>query len=159
MVEYQEYSKVLRLSRVELEQMHEVASIVLDGYVNKRSQSFLNGKLEPLFKRLTLGGAVATVLRLPVPTPIRFALAVVSLTTAFIGTDYYLEMLKQGERDLKKAMVWAQTHKASYKYFEIEVAFMEYMTTTPQGREPIVYVQGSDIIRRAQKHDGTWVNV
>lgn len=36
---------------------------------------------------------------------------------------------------------------------------MEYMTTTAQGRVPVVYVQLADYIRRAQKHDGTWVNV
>jgi len=68
-------------------------------------------------------------------------------------------MLKQGERDLLKAKTWAQQHKGSYKYFQIEVGFMEYMTTTAQGRIPIVYVQLADSIRRAQKHDGTWVNV
>ena len=107
MAEYQEYTKVMKLSHVELEQIHEVAYLVRDAYENKRSQSFLQRKLAPLFKRIGVGSSIATILRIPIPAPAKFALDIVSLGGAFIVIGYYLNMLKQGERDLLKAKTWA----------------------------------------------------
>lgn len=107
MAEFDEYTKVMRLSRVEIGQMHEIAYLTRDAYENKRSQSFLQGKLAPLLKAIGVGSSVATIMKLPVPVPAKLTLAILSLSGSFItGTDYYFNILKQGERDLLKAKQW-----------------------------------------------------
>ncbi|MCL9662085.1 hypothetical protein L2089_15430 [Paenibacillus hunanensis] len=160
MAEYQEYTKVVRLSRVEINQMYDRANIIRDAYENNRGKDFIVDKLIPWGKAVGTASSLATIFKAPIPYQMKFVLAVVSLANNFIGgTNYYLNMLKTGEHELLRVKQFAEANKSKYKYFEFEVAIMEYMTTTAEGRVPVVYIQGSDIVRRAQKHDGTWVNV
>lgn len=160
MAEFDEYTKVVRLSRVEIGQMYDRANIIRDSYEYNRGKDFMINKLVPWGKAVGTGSTIAGILKAPIPYQMKFVLGIVSLASTFISvTNHYLVMLKTGEHELLQVKKWAESNKSKYKYFEFEIAIMEYMTTTAEGRVPVVYVQGSGGVTRAQKHDGTWVNV
>lgn len=153
MAEWNEYTQVLKMSRVEIEQLRMYMSIARQAHEQQLSEDTIMNKLDRWVSEAG-GKEVIKLIYGPKTLPSIAKSVFIMLVSSALGPDYYLDMLKRGESDLYLLEKWAQQRKSKYKYFQFEAAFIRY-----RGNPDTILVQGTGPITRAQKHDGTWVNV